>query len=74
MVVKVADFGLSRDIYEKDYYRVSNSRRPLPIKWMAIESLEAGIFSSKSDVVSFSLFYLEYTYVILIYYRICCKC
>lgn len=60
-MVKVADFGLSRDIYERDYYRVSDSRRPLPVKWMAIESLEAGVFSTKSDIVSFSLFYLEFT-------------
>ena len=52
--VKVADFGLARDVYQTDYYRCSRYRsRPLrlPIKWMAPESIDCKIFSSKSDVV-----------------------
>ena len=51
MVVKIADFGLARDIYSSDYYKVSDKRRPMPIKWVAIESLEDNIFSTKTDVV-----------------------
>ena len=47
----MADFGLSRDIYESDYYKESELKRPLPVKWMAPESLEKAIFTSKSDVV-----------------------
>lgn len=58
MIVKVADFGLSRDIYTNDYYKVSNTKRPLPVKWMAIESLETGVFDTKSDVVSSCLYLL----------------
>lgn len=48
----VADFGLSRDIYERDYYSSDNKKSKLPVKWMAPESLEKGTYSSKSDVVS----------------------
>lgn len=48
--VKVADFGLCRDIYEKGYYH-SDNKKKLPIRWMAIESIEKGTYTSKSDVV-----------------------
>jgi len=58
MRIKVADFGLSRDVYERDYYSCRSRRSRLPVKWMAIESLEKGIFTSKSDVVSTSLLLL----------------
>ena len=51
-VVKIADFGLSRDVYKSDYYRVEDKHRPLPVRWMAVESLTSGVFSAKSDVVS----------------------
>ncbi|XP_048252880.1 hepatocyte growth factor receptor-like [Haliotis rufescens] len=49
--VKVADFGLCRDIYEKGYYS-SDNKKKLPIRWMAPESMERGSYSSKSDVWS----------------------
>ena len=51
LTVRIADFGLSRDVYKSDYYRVEDKHRPLPVKWMAIESLTGGVFSSSSDVV-----------------------
>ena len=51
-VVKIGDFGLSRDVYRCDYYRVEDRHRPLPVRWMAVESLTNGVFSVKSDVVS----------------------
>jgi len=51
MQVKVADFGLSRDIYERDYYSSDNRKSKLPVKWMALESLEKGIYNSKTDIV-----------------------
>ena len=50
-VVKVADFGLARDIYEKDYYAVEDRNRPMPMKWMAPESLDGMKFDTRSDVV-----------------------
>ena len=53
-MIKVADFGLSVDIYTNNYYRrrKSDTAVKLPVKWMAPESTEDGIFSEKSDVVS----------------------
>lgn len=48
--MKVADFGLTRDVYSKEYYSSENKQR-LPVKWMAPESLEQGKYSAKSDVV-----------------------
>ena len=53
-VIKVADFGLSENTYAKNYFRQEQTAGvKLPIKWMAYESLTDGIFSEKTDVVSF---------------------
>ncbi|KAH7936638.1 hypothetical protein HPB49_001882 [Dermacentor silvarum] len=54
-VVRVADFGLSRDVYEKDYYSGDNKKTKLPVKWMAPESLEKGIYNHKTDVWSYGV-------------------
>ena len=52
-VIKIADFGLSEDIYSKTYFRQqSHTSVKLPVKWMALESLQEGVFSEKTDVVS----------------------
>ena len=51
MKVKVADFGLSRDIHVSDYYRLKH-RQKMPVKWMAPESLFQKIYTEKTDVVS----------------------
>ena len=52
-VIKVADFGLAEDIYSSGYFRQDKSGGSvkLPFKWMALESLQEGVFSEKSDVV-----------------------
>uniref|UniRef100_A0A8P4KG99 Tyrosine-protein kinase receptor TYRO3 n=1 Tax=Dicentrarchus labrax TaxID=13489 RepID=A0A8P4KG99_DICLA len=42
MTVCVADFGLSKKIYSGDYYR-QGSVSKLPVKWIALESLQCGI-------------------------------
>ncbi|XP_061186838.1 tyrosine-protein kinase receptor UFO-like [Saccostrea echinata] len=54
-VAIVSDFVLSRDIYEKDYYTSSNQKCKLPVKWMAPESLEKGIYNTQSDVWSYGV-------------------
>ena len=49
----MADFGLAKSTYEKLYFRQDKGDAvKLPIKWMAIESIDDGVFSEKSDVVS----------------------
>ncbi len=52
-ILKIADFGLSRDMNEADYdfYRSGDRKAKLPVKWMAPESLTKRIYSVKSDVV-----------------------
>ena len=49
-IIKVADFGLSEDIYCTHYYRETSSVK-LPIKWMSLESINDGFFNEKTDVV-----------------------
>lgn len=54
-VIKVADFGLSVNVdITKGYYRqeMKNDVK-LPIKWLAPECINDGLFSEKSDVVSY---------------------
>ena len=50
VVVKVADFGLARDIYSDEYYRLRH-KASVPIKWMPPESLYDGYFNEGTDVV-----------------------
>ena len=48
-VMKIADFGLARDIYKDDLY-VKKTQGLLPVKWMAPESLFDRIYTEKTDV------------------------
>ncbi|XP_063057164.1 insulin receptor b [Engraulis encrasicolus] len=52
--VKIGDFGMTRDIYETDYYR-KGGKGLLPVRWMAPESLKDGVFTARSDCWSFGV-------------------
>jgi serine/threonine protein kinase len=47
--MKIADFGLARDIYSTNYYQKVTDGR-LPVKWMSPESLFDSFYDSQSDV------------------------
>ena len=64
-LIKITDFGLSEDVFLRNYYRegVDGEMAKLPFKWMAPESLSDGHFSEKSDVVGQLFFLLTYVHV-----------
>ncbi|XP_065209814.1 plexin-A4-like [Planococcus citri] len=57
-VVKIADFGLAKDIRNADYYRQKTKGR-LPVKWMAPETLTHRRNSPQSDVWSYGILLWE---------------
>ncbi|GFN82480.1 peroxisomal multifunctional enzyme type 2 [Plakobranchus ocellatus] len=52
--VKIGDFGMARDIYSTDYYRVEGSSM-LPVRWHPPESIFYRTFTIESDVWSFGV-------------------
>ncbi|PNJ23558.1 FGFR3 isoform 8 [Pongo abelii] len=48
-VMKIADFGLARDVHNLDYYKKTTNGR-LPVKWMAPEALFDRVYTHQSDV------------------------
>lgn len=54
LTIKISDFGMSRNLYSSDYYRIQG-RAVLPIRWMAWESILLGKFTTASDVWAFGV-------------------
>lgn len=59
LVVKIADFGLTRIVDGQSPYYHRSSTDLLPIRWMAPESLADNKYSTKSDVWSFGILMWE---------------
>ena len=58
IVAKISDFGLSKRMYEEIKY-TKKSRLQVPWRWMALEYLEYGYFTTTSDVWSFAILVWE---------------
>ncbi|XP_076384473.1 vascular endothelial growth factor receptor 1 [Megalopta genalis] len=58
-VVKICDFGLAKSMYKEETYK-KKSDCPLPIKWLAIETMRDRIFSTQSDIWSFGIVLWEF--------------
>uniref|UniRef100_A0A8C4SS33 receptor protein-tyrosine kinase n=1 Tax=Erpetoichthys calabaricus TaxID=27687 RepID=A0A8C4SS33_ERPCA len=54
LVVKIADFGLSRNIYSADYYK-ANENDAIPIRWMPPESIFYNRYTTESDVWAYGV-------------------
>ena len=53
-LVKISDFGLSRDVYEEDTY-LKKSQGRVPVKWLAPECLYENSYTGRSDIWSYGI-------------------
>ncbi|CAG2120555.1 unnamed protein product, partial [Medioppia subpectinata] len=58
LTVKIGDFGMTRDIYDADYYRKMNNCL-IPVRWMSPESLKDGLFTTYSDIWAYGVVLCE---------------
>ncbi|KYN07332.1 Vascular endothelial growth factor receptor 1 [Cyphomyrmex costatus] len=58
-IVKICDFGLAKTMYKDGNYKKKGDG-PMPIKWMAIESIRDRVFSTQSDIWSFGIVLWEF--------------
>ncbi|UJR25877.1 hypothetical protein I4U23_007227 [Adineta vaga] len=72
LICRISDFGLSRDIVDRDYYLVPRTTtkeknglviqmppRRLPIRWLSPESIESSKYTIQSDVWSYGVLLWE---------------
>ncbi|KAH1019476.1 hypothetical protein HUJ04_009290 [Dendroctonus ponderosae] len=53
--VKIGDFGMTRDIYQSDYYKKGSRNVLLPVRWMAPESIADGVNTYDTDIWSYGI-------------------
>jgi serine/threonine protein kinase len=58
-IAKISDFGLSRRLVDCTNYSKTSKNTPLPLRWMAPESLKFKKFSTKTDTWSFGILLWE---------------
>eukprot|EP00040_Diaphanoeca_grandis_P027558 m.157091 g.157091 ORF g.157091 m.157091 type:complete len:1661 (+) comp31039_c0_seq1:243-5225(+) len=58
MHVKVSDYGLSREVGDRNYYKVQ-SRRPIPLRWTAPEILVSLKCTQATDVYAYGVLVSE---------------
>ena len=54
LFVKISDFGLSKDVYSRDYYKLGD-KSVLPIRWMPPEAILFSTFTTQSDIWSLGI-------------------
>ncbi|CAF5073229.1 unnamed protein product, partial [Rotaria magnacalcarata] len=72
LACRISDFGLSRDVFDRDYYLVPRTTtkekdgvciqippRRLPIRWLSPESIESSRYTIQSDVWSYGILLWE---------------
>ncbi|CAF2311605.1 unnamed protein product [Rotaria sp. Silwood2] len=72
LICRISDFGLSRDVFDRDYYLVPRTTtkekdglaiqippRRLPIRWLSPESIETSRYTIQSDVWSYGVLLWE---------------
>ena len=70
VIVKIGDFGMSHDLYQRNYYRVQG-QAVLPVRWMSPEAVVYGKFTTAGDVWSFGVTMWEiFSFAIQPYYGI----
>ena len=68
-VVKLADFGLSRNVIGREYYKPQGNWAALPVRWMPPEVIMYNKHTTVSDVWSFGVLLWEvFTYGAVPYY------
>ncbi|XP_065841913.1 fibroblast growth factor receptor 3-like [Oscarella lobularis] len=54
-VLKISDFGLTKDVHYFEYYRLHQPDAAVPIKWTAPEVMFDKVYTEESDVWSFGI-------------------